>query len=82
MLRVPCEVGAEANCFRVRVRAPSIRQAVNIAEAHYPGAVVRVVFPLDPETFANDGAAANEFDSTEAHENVVGLTDVPVRKRA
>jgi hypothetical protein len=25
--------------------------AVDIAKVHYPGAAVRVVFPLDPETF-------------------------------
>lgn len=68
MLRVPCEVGAETNCFRVRVRAPSIRQAVNIAEEHYPGAVVRVVFPLDAETFCAKDVVADDVDGIEAAE--------------
>lgn len=64
--------GSRGNCFWVRVRAPTIRQAVNTAEAHYPGAVVRVVFPLDPETFYAEGAAADEFDGIEAPESLVG----------
>ena len=69
MLRVTIEVGAEkvnaeANRFRVEVRAQSIRQAVDTAEAHYPGATVRVLFPLDPEMFfVKDDVGAAELIS-------------------
>jgi hypothetical protein len=45
------EVNTEATRFRVGVRAQSIQQAVDVVRMHYPGAAVRVIFPLDPETF-------------------------------
>ena len=35
----------------MRVRAGSIRRALEIAEEQNPGCALRVVFPLDPETF-------------------------------
>jgi hypothetical protein len=33
------------------VRAGSIRRAMKFAEEQNPGCTLRVVFPLDPETF-------------------------------
>ena len=78
MLRVTIEVGAEevnaeANRFRVGVQAQSIQQAVGIAETHYPGAAVRVVFPLDPETFfVKDDVGAAESISIETPKRLAG----------
>jgi ribosomal protein S1 len=61
------EVNTEANRFRVGVRAQSTQQAVDIAEVHYPGAAVRVVFSIDPETFFvqdDVGVAGSVTEST------------------
>lgn len=42
----------------VVVRAESIQQAVGLAEGRYPGNRIRLVFPLDPETFFVRGSGA------------------------
>jgi len=43
---------------RLSVRAGSIRRALEIATDQNPGRALRVVFPLDPETFfVRDDAA-------------------------
>ena len=44
MLRVLCEVRISGTRFGARVRAESIRRAVSVTEARYPGGDVRVVF--------------------------------------
>ncbi len=36
---------------RLSVRAGSIRRAMEVAEEQNPGCTLRVVFPLEPETF-------------------------------
>jgi hypothetical protein len=51
MVRVWILIQAGASRFDVSVEAQSIRRAVEIAAARYPGADVRVSFPIDAETF-------------------------------
>ena len=49
MIRVWIDV--DAGRSRLTVRAGSIRRALEVAEDQNPGCTLRVVFPLDPETF-------------------------------
>ena len=51
MIEVLVEVGTATTRFGVMVRAESIRDAVVIVKADYPGADARVVHPIDPEAF-------------------------------
>ena len=51
MVRVSIQIREGASRFDVSIQAQSIRLAVGIAEARYPGADVRVSFPIDAETF-------------------------------
>ena len=57
MIRVSMEVREGAALSRTRVQAESIREAVNITRRRYPGRDVRVIFPIDPETFFIEGPA-------------------------
>ncbi len=57
MIRVSMEVREETAPSRATVQAESIREAVNIARRRYPGRDVRVIFPIDPETFFVEGQA-------------------------
>ena len=50
MIKV-AEVGSDDARFGLSVRAESIRQAASIAQTLYPGAQIRVIFPIDLETF-------------------------------
>lgn len=50
MVRVMIDVDGAARS-RLAVRAESIRRAVEIAGQRNPGCDLKVVFPLDPETF-------------------------------
>ena len=49
MVRVSVDV--DDGRSRLSVRAGSIRRALEVAEEQNPGCTLRVVFPLDPETF-------------------------------
>jgi hypothetical protein len=49
MVRVSIDVNEGRS--RLWVRAGSIRKALKIAEEQNPGCVLRVIFPLDPDTF-------------------------------
>ena len=52
MIRVSIEVvSSGADRLSVSVRAESIRRAVSVVEGLYPGADVRVAYPIEPETF-------------------------------
>ena len=51
MIRVSIQIREGASRFDVSVQAQSIRRAVGIAAALYPGADVRVSFPIDAEVF-------------------------------
>jgi hypothetical protein len=61
MIRVSMEVREESSLSRAMVQAESIREAVNITRRRYPSRDVRVMFPIDPETFfIDDPADGNE----------------------
>ena len=51
MVRVSILIREGASRFDVSVQAQNIRRAVAIAAARYPGADVRVSFPIDAEAF-------------------------------
>jgi hypothetical protein len=51
MIRVSIRIREGAYRFDVSVQAQSIRRAIGIATALYPGADVRVTFPIDAEAF-------------------------------
>lgn len=51
MIRVSIDVDGAAVRSRLSVRAESIQRALQIAGERNPGCALRVVFPLDPETF-------------------------------
>lgn len=61
MVQVQLEVRAGANRFRMSARAASIQRAVSVAGARYPGGEVRLVLPVEPETFFA-GAAFGEAE--------------------
>lgn len=51
MISVSIRIREGASSFDVSVRAQSIRRAMDIAEALYPGADAQVTFPIDAEAF-------------------------------
>ena len=57
MVKVSVEVSSRDAHFGVTLCAQSIERAVNVATARYPGSEVRVVFPIEPDTFFTEDAA-------------------------
>ena len=51
MICVTVEIGEGALTRRVRITASSIERALKIARVGKPGRRMRLVFPIDPETF-------------------------------
>jgi hypothetical protein len=51
MVRISVEVRSDATCFRVGVRARSIREALALVGGRYPRREVGVVFAIEPEGF-------------------------------
>jgi hypothetical protein len=51
MVRFSIQIREGASSFDVSVQAQSIRRAVEIAAARYPGADLRVSFPIDAEAY-------------------------------
>lgn len=51
MITVTVRVGKEETGLTKAISAPSIREAVAIAQARYPGEEVRVAYPIDGEAF-------------------------------
>lgn len=51
MISVSVEIREDALTRRVRITAPSIKQALKMAGEGEPGRRVHVLFPIDPETF-------------------------------
>jgi hypothetical protein len=51
MLSVSVEIREGVFTRRVRITAPSIKPALNIAGGGKPGREVRLLFPIDPEAF-------------------------------
>ena len=59
MMEVPIRVRSGSAGFAVKVRAESIRRALDLAGQRYPGADVGVRFPIEPEGFFAEDAAAS-----------------------
>ncbi len=51
MIRVTVEIREGALARRVRITAPSIKQALKMTGDGKPGRRVRLLFPIDPEAF-------------------------------
>ncbi len=51
MICVTVEIGEGALMRRARITVPSIERALKVARAGKPGRRVRLVLPIDPETF-------------------------------
>jgi hypothetical protein len=51
MIKISIEVSSGDVRSRVKVRAESIERALGLAKARYPGSEVRMLFPIDPESF-------------------------------
>ena len=64
MVRITVEVGSGAIRYRVAVQAESIRRALEIMEGMNPGKEIKVMFPIDPESFFVDepGAVAGQIE--------------------
>jgi len=60
MIEVSVEVREGDAPFMVAVRAESIGQAVRIVMERHPGRDVRVVFPIDPESFFLGGPSGGD----------------------
>ena len=64
MIRVSMEVREGAALSRATVQAGSIHEAVSITKGRYPGRDVRLMFPIDPESFFIEGSASPEPDGS------------------
>jgi hypothetical protein len=71
MIQVVLEICAGAASFRVTARARSIRRVVRVAGARYPIGEVRLVLPVEPETFFV-GGVLNEVDLARVPERLAG----------
>lgn len=69
MIQVSIEVDSGAIRTEMAVRAESILQALSKAGNRYPSAALKVVFPIEPETFFVEDHVARasiaEFDQPE-----------------
>jgi len=73
VIQVLLEVRSGAASFRVSARARSIRRAVSLTEANYPGSEVSVVLPVEPEPFfAGDDFEGAELITLEKPERAAG----------
>ncbi len=74
MIRVSIEVvDGGADRLSVSVQAESIRRAVSAVEGLYPGADVRVAYPIEPETFfVRDAATSTSLIEFEMPKSVAG----------
>lgn len=71
MIQVVLEICTGAASFRVTARTRSIRRVVRVAGARYPNGEVRLVLPVEPETFFV-GGVPNEVDLTRVPERLAG----------
>jgi hypothetical protein len=71
MIQVVLEICTGAASFRVTARARSILRAVRVAGARYPNGEVRLVLPVEPETFFV-GGVPNEVDLARVPERLAG----------
>lgn len=62
MIRVSVEVRRGDISYRVAVQARSIRRALEILGGRNPGCELRVVFPIDPESFFVRGEGVERIE--------------------
>ncbi|MDQ4128433.1 MAG: hypothetical protein M3151_10875 [Actinomycetota bacterium] len=62
MVKVSVEVGSGG--FRLAVAAETISRALRLVEDRYPGAEIRIIFPLDPDEFFARPATAAGIERT------------------
>ncbi len=60
MITISVQVCSGTSKLRTMIRAESIQRAVGLASTRYPGSKVRVLFPIDPETFFEKASALAE----------------------
>jgi hypothetical protein len=70
MVKVSVVVRTGTARFRVGVQAQSIRKALGLVGARYPGGEVRVQFPIDPDHFFVKSPAQAEMVEREHPEKV------------
>jgi hypothetical protein len=70
MVKISVEVRSGTACFRVGVKAESIRKALSVVGARYPTSEVGMIFPIDPEGFFVEGPAAARAGLTGPPERV------------
>jgi len=58
MAKVSIEVHSGTALFAVAIKAQSIHHALSIAAARHPSSVIRVEFPIAPESFFVEDCAA------------------------
>jgi hypothetical protein len=58
MVKVSIEIHSKTARFAVAMQAHSIQRVLNIVATRYPGSVARVKFPIEPEGFLVEDAAA------------------------
>jgi hypothetical protein len=63
MIRVTAEIREGTLTYRVRVTAPSIERALEIAGEGKPGRRVRLLFPIDPEDFFVPAASGARMEA-------------------
>ncbi len=73
MIQVSLEVRTGAARFRVMARAQSIQRALSVAGNRYPGGEVRLVLPVEPESFfVDDAFGGAESVGVQIPESVAG----------
>lgn len=65
LIHLTVEILERGASRRARITAPSIARALEIAGDGKPGRMVRVVFPIDPETFFAESAPVTTTEGFE-----------------
>jgi hypothetical protein len=80
MIKVRVEVRNETGSFTVTVHAENLQHSTRIAQDLYPGSVVGIVFPIEPDGFFAAGPHCDgRFDLRCAGD--AGKAEEPIRAR-
>jgi hypothetical protein len=72
MIRARVRVDDEDGSFTILVCAESLRKAERTAQIRYPGSVVRIAFPLEPEYFFANGTRDGTYTGLDTTEELTG----------
>lgn len=72
MVRASFDVRVGSASLRVWVRAASIRRAESLLKSRHPAGEVRIVFPIEPESFFVRNRDAAELVEFELPEKLAG----------